>query len=358
MTQGTSRSRGSPSRPLWGLPRNFKGLNAASSLLALVLTGCISTDAPPHDAFHPLSAPAASVEQLSGNYCYFGPDLSVRSFRRGTDSIPFLDAQKLWWPATVRVDATTERIVFTCTDETGYEEQQVFLPSRLRAEWREDALVVPWKEVRPNVGVMIGVNVLSFFVSGIFGSSNWSPYVGGRSRESRLFRDADGQLVMTDTVKASGDLKQEDMASRAWEREDSVALLLEPATRDCAAAMEGRPLQPRFEKGLDLRLPACADRLEEEFASILVEKGESEEVARKLAGESVNSLVNERYYWAQFFIESPSGVTYKFDVGKSKDECVLRLYGLFNKNKIFFPGSEGNLWYLAKRPLPECACVP
>jgi hypothetical protein len=361
MKQGTSRSRASPPRPLRGLSRILEGLSPAC-LLALSLAGCTS-DVPPPNLIPPAPEETTTVEQLSGDYCYFGPDLSVRFFRRGTDSIPFLDIQKLWWPATIRVDATAERIVFTCTDSSGYEEQQVFLPSRFQAEWREDALVVPWKEVRPNVGEMIGINVvgnvLGFVLAGILHSDSYSPnlYLGGRSRESRLFRLADGRLVMADTLRASGDLKERDMASGAWERQDSVALLLEPATGDCAAAAASRPLQPRFEKGLDLRLPACADRLEKEFASILVEKGETEEVARTLAGETVNSLVNEGGDWAQFLIDSPSGSSYKFNVGKSKGGCVLRLYGRTKRTGHSGFSTESNIFFLAKRPLPECTCV-
>ncbi|MGE5345884.1 MAG: hypothetical protein ACM3JH_08020 [Acidithiobacillales bacterium] len=327
-------------------------LVSAGCLLALALTGCISTDAPPHDAFYPPSAPAASIEQLSGNYCYFGPDLSVRSFRRGTDLIPFLDVQKLRWPATIRVDATMERIVFTCTDESGYEEQQVFVPSQTRAVWLLDALVI-------GPGRSHGSTASSIVPEFIFGTvfNFWG--LGERNRESRLFKSVDGQLVMTDSYLDSG--WSRDRAGNGpyhYEKEDAVALILEPAAGDCAAAMPARPLQPRFEKGLDLREQACVDRLEEEFASILVAKGESEEAAGRLAGETVDSLTSEGEDWSKFWIESPSGVTYKFDVGKNEDGCILRLYGLFNKNKILFPGLEGNLSYLAKRPLPECTCVP
>lgn len=323
-------------------------------LLLLVLTAC-TTDAPPPDLVPPAPG-GANVEQLSGDYCYFGPDFNLRTFRRDPRLIPFMNVEALGEPTKVSVAATAEQVSFTYTNRDGAEVEEVFSPARLKARWQEGALVVPWREVRTNVGVMIGANVLGLFFSGLFGSNNFTPYLGGRSRESRLFRLADGRLVMSDTLRASGDLKEGDMASGAWAREDSVALLLDPADGDCAAALPGRPLEPRFERGLDLRVPACADRLAEQFASVLVEKGEPEDVARRVSDETVDDLLANGGNWAEFWLEAPSGATYKFDVGKKDDGCVLRMFGRVKRTRTMTSSTENRIWFLAKRPLPECAC--
>ena len=322
----------------------------AGSVLALALTGCASS-VPPRDTFYPPVAAAASVEQLSGNYCYYGPDLSVRSFQRGTELIPFLDVDALWWPATIRVEATPVRIVFTCTDETGYEEQHVFLPSDYQAEWREDRLVLPWKRHASSAGASVGFGVLGGL---LFNSWEFE----GMRRESHLYRSADGQLVMTDFLRRKGYSQEGNGGGQFWEDEDAVALLLEPATGDCAPGMPSRPLQPRFERGLDLRVSACADRLAEQFASVLVEKGEPEDVAQRVSNETVDDLVTNGGNWTEFWLEAPSGVTYKFDVGKKDDGCVLRMFGRVKKTRTMTSPTENRIWFLAKRPLPECACVP
>jgi hypothetical protein len=333
---------------------------SAGSLLLLVLTGC-TTDAPPPNIVPP--APAeATVEQLSGTYCYFGPDFNLRAFRRDPKLIPFLDVEALGEPTKVSVAATAEEIRFTYTNRDGVEVNEVLSPGKLKATWQEGALVVPWKEVRPNVGAMVGLNVvgnvLGLALAGILHSDSYTPFVyaGGRKRESRLFRLADGRLVMSDTLRASGALKEEDMASGAWAREDSVALLLDPADGDCAAPSPDQPLQPRFERGLDLRVPACADRLAEQFASVLVEKGEPEDVARRVSNETVDGLIENGGNWAEFWLETPSGVTYKFDVGKKDDGCVLRMFGRVKRTRTMTSSMENRIWFLAKRPLPECAC--
>ncbi len=319
----------------------------AGGLLALGLAGCAS-HTPPRATFYPPSAPSTSPEQLSGTYCYFGPDLSVRVFHRGPDSIPFLNVQGLSWPSTIRVEARADRIVFTCTDDTGHEEQQIFVLSSLQATRSEEALVVAWDRLKRRSDAWI---VPGLLIGLIFNQIELS----GESRESRLFKTPDGQLVMSDSYRQSG-YSQKNQSGQFWENELAVAVLFEPAAGDCAAAMAGRPLQPRFEKGLDLRLPACADRLEDELLSIMVQKGETEEIVWRLAHETVDFLVKEGGDWSRFVIETPSRITYKFDVGKYDEGCVLRLYGRYDRKKIFFPGSEG--WYLAKRPLPECACAP
>jgi hypothetical protein len=330
-------------------------LTSAGCLLALALTGCAS-DAPPPNLIPPARA-EATVDQLSGDYCYFGPDFNLRSFRRSPSLIPFFNVEALGEPTKVSVEATAEQVCFTYTNRDGVEVKEVFSPATSRARWKDGALVVPWKEVRPNVGVMIGANVagnvLGLVLAGLLHSDSYSPhlYLGGRNRESRLFRLSDGRLVMSDTFRASGDLKEADMASGSWERQDSVALLLDPAVGDCRDGPT-RPPEAWFDEGVDLRVPVCADQLEAQFASILMEKGESEEVARRLAGETVDFLVNEGRNWAQFQIESPPSSTYKFAVRRNEDGCFLRLYRTVKKKGkwTFDLGSH------VERPLPECAC--
>ncbi|HQR44562.1 MAG TPA: hypothetical protein PLB02_01195 [Thermoanaerobaculia bacterium] len=329
---------------------------SAGCLLLVALAGC-GTDVPPPDLIPP-APEQVSVEQLSGTYCYSGPDVNLRSYRRDPRLIPFLSVEALGEPTKVSVAATAGEVRFTYTNRDGAEVSEVFSPAKFRASWQEGALVINWKGVGPNAGEMIGVNLVGFLLTGLLGSNSYSPVLGGRKRESRLFRLADGRLVMADSFRASGDLKGQDMASGAWVREDSVALLLDPAEGDCAAAVAARPPQPWFGKGLDLRVPACADRLEEEFASILVDKGELKAVAWEAAREKVDSLVNERGDWAEFRIVTPSGSRYDFDVGRSGDGCVLRLFGRVKQTGKMTISTNNTLWYLAKRPLPECACVP
>lgn len=324
---------------------------AAGCLLTLALTGCMS-DAPPANLIPP--APAeATVEQLSGDYCYFGPEFNLRAFRRSPNLIPFLNAEALGEPTKVSVEATAEEVRFTYTNRDGVEVKEVFSPARFKARWQGGALVVSWRDALTTGDVMLGLALIPLIVA----SDNVSPQLGGRNRESRLFRLADGRLVMSDTVRASGDKKGEDMASSSWKRVDSVALLFDPAAGDCSGGA-GRSPEEWYGHGPDLRVPACADQFEERLASILVAMGESEEVAGRLAGETVESLVNERGSWAQFRIESPpSSSFYGFDVGKSEDGCVLMLMLRVKREGKWTATSKGYFGSaLAKRPLPECAC--
>ena len=291
-----------------------------------------------------------SVEQLSGDYCYFSPDYNLRSFRRSPKMIPFVDVEAFGEPTKVSVEASAEQIVFTFTDVGGDAARHVFLPSLFRADWRENALVVPWREIRSNVGVMIGVNVLRL----LLGSN--SLYLGGRDRESRLFRLADGRLVMTDTYRAKGDLKPADQSPGYWERQDSVALLLDPVAGDCSAG-PAHPPQPWYDEGVDLRNPECAAQLEESIVSILVEKGESPEAVAAVAREKVIGLRSDEKPRTKFRVAPASNVFYVFVVEWSGTGCRLRLdsrtkYGKHSKvtvGGLFLSGS-------GKRPLPACDC--
>jgi hypothetical protein len=192
--------------------------------------------------------------------------------------------------------------------------------------------------------MMVAVNVV-----GLLLGSN-SLYTGDESRESRLFRLEDGRLVMTDTHRASGDLKPAGQSPGYWARQESVALLLDPASGDCAAG-PAHPPQPWFDEGVDLRDPECAAQLEEQVASILVAEREAPESARLAAQENVTALSESDASWASLSVWCPSGVTYGFRLGRGGATCVLRLVECRTKNRrsTWTPGIE-------ERPLPACAC--
>jgi hypothetical protein len=61
---------------------------------------------------------------------------------------------------------------------------------------------------------------------------------------------------------------------------------------------------------------------------------------------------------AVFWIESPSGSSFEFTIGKKKGQCVLRLFRQVKTGRYSRREIANNVWFLAKRPLPECACVP
>ncbi|HSB36311.1 MAG TPA: hypothetical protein VLH41_05505 [Thermoanaerobaculia bacterium] len=299
-----------------------------------------------------------SIEQLSGDYCYFGPDYNLRAFRRSPTMIPFVDVEAFGEPTKVSVEASAERIVFTFTDRDGNAGEHVFLPSVFRAAWKENALVVRWSGMGPNVGEMIGLNVLGnalgIIVGGLLGSYDPDLYLGSRGRESRLFRLVDGRLVMTDTFRASGDLKPADESPGYWKRQDSVAVLLDPVAGDCAPG-PAHPPQPWFDAGIDLRNPACAAQLEESIVSILVVHGEEPESARLAAEARVTALCNGDGSWVRFSIRCPSNTTYGFQTGKRSSGCVLQLVERATERKVWtwsFGVSSARL----NRPLPDCAC--
>ena len=327
-------------------------------LLALSLAGCAS-DAPPPNLIPPPPA-EATVEQLSGDFCYFGPDFSLRTFRRDPKLIPFLDVDALGEPTKVSVEATAERVFFTYTNRDGVEVQEAFLPAKFKARWKEGALVVPWKEIRPNVAGMIGINVvgnaLGLVLAGMFHSDSYSPglYLGGRNRESRLYRLADGRLVMTDTFRASGDLKQGDMASSSWERQDSVALLLDPAAGDCSAG-PGRPPEAWYGQGVDLRKPDCAAELEEQTVAILVAKGEEPVQARPAVKEGLAEVLAGEEAGTTFHVLCPEGVTYTLWFGKDASGCAVKLMEHERKRG---KGVSRTTWSSGtqRRPLTACDC--
>ena len=77
-----------------------------------------------------------------------------------------------------------------------------------------------------------------------------------------------------------------------------------------------------------------------------------------MSNETVDDLLTNGGNWADFWLETPSGATYKFDVGKKDDGCVLRMFGRVKRTRTMTSSTENRIWFLAKRPLPECTCVP
>ena len=292
------------------------------------------------------------VEDLTGDYCYYGHEFNVRSYRRAADAIPFVDVRALGTPTLVSVRATPEQIAFRYTGSDGTEREQVFKIVAGKALWREHALVV-----KSSQGVAISSSTMTDFVvkssQGVVISSSGGPetdYSGG-SRESRLFKLADGRLVMSDSVSRKGYSESPGGGNGTfYENRDSVAVILDPAIGGCDAETTNRPLQPWFGTSPDLREAACAAQFEEQLAAILVEEGETPKSAATLAAETLESLhegLGNRF----FSVSSKSGARFSFEVRKKGSGGVLHL-------RTHEGGRPRTNWSLTipKRPLPSCTC--
>jgi len=325
---------------------------AAASGLALLLTGCASDT--PRKGFIPSGPVTTSLEELSGEYCYYGPDFNIRSYYRSPEAIPFVDVSAFGEPTKITVDATAEQIVFTFTGDDGVQRQQLFQLEKFKAAWRENALAVSWEQgggrkLSPGEAVAsVLIGVPAGLVIGILTGFEFSE----SGRESRIFRLPDGRLAMTDSFRTTG---YSDRGRGFYEEEDSVAVFLDPAAGDCAGGPPDRPMEPLFEKGLDLRDPACAAQLEEAIVSILVEKGEAPETVAAVARETVIGLRNDEKLWTEFRVAPAPIVSYVFVVGRSGTKCRLRLESRTKsgKNSVV---TVGGIFLSGKRPLPACAC--
>jgi hypothetical protein len=301
--------------------------------VALVWVGC-SSSAPPKGIV-PAVPLLTQVEQLSGEYCYVGPDFNIRSYRREPAAIPFVDVAALGRPTKVSVTASPQEVIFRYTDTDGAAREETFLPANFRAVWRDGAF-----EMEGEGG------------SGLEGSSG-GIYVYGSSRESRLFKLADGRLVMTDSVRTKGYSEEEGHANPVFHAyEATVAVILDPVADGCEAGAVSRAPQPWFGSGADLRDPACAAELEEQTKAVLVDQGEDPEVAAGCSKDAIGTL-RAGPGSREFFISTP-GAAYGFDIARKDPGCVLRLY--YRRR----PHSQvtDNIFYLAKRPLPGCVCNP
>ncbi len=305
-------------------------LLSISGLLAL-LSSCV-TDAPPKTIL-PAGRAATRLEALSGDYCYRGPELSVRFFNAGIEEIPFVQVAALGVPAVVSVKATPREIVFRYKDPQDRDAVQRFDVAGSGARWRDGTLVVE---------AALKSDVAGFPWTG-------SRYVSG-STEARLFRIVDGPLVMSHSVRFKG---YDDISSGDgfFRRERTVVVVLDPLVGGCDADPRGRPLTPWLDRGPDLREPACAANFKAQLVSILVQKDESPEVASSLVEETIRSFFDGADL-RRFEVSSVSGSTYYFKVQRQSGPCVLRLVHRTRKTAH----SSTSYVTFATRPLPDCAC--
>ena len=97
----------------------------------------------------------------------------------------------------------------------------------------------------------------------------------------------------------------------------------------------------------------CRHTFVDRMSSILVEQGENQEMADKLAESTTAVLLTGSLGPRPFLVASPSGVDYGFFVEQKSSECLLRL---FSRQKGFTRYSN-NLTYIATHSLTGCMCA-
>ena len=97
----------------------------------------------------------------------------------------------------------------------------------------------------------------------------------------------------------------------------------------------------------------CRHTFVDRMSSILVEQGEKQEVADKLAESTTTVLLTGSLGPRPFLVGSPSGADYGFFVEQKSSECLLRL---FSRQKGF-TRYRNNLTYIATRSLTGCMCA-
>ena len=97
----------------------------------------------------------------------------------------------------------------------------------------------------------------------------------------------------------------------------------------------------------------CRQTFEDRMSSILVEEGEKQDVAEKLAESTTNVLSTGSLGSRPFVVASPSGADYGFFVEQKPSDCLLRL---FSRQKGF-TRYRNNLTYIATRQLDGCMCA-
>ena len=97
----------------------------------------------------------------------------------------------------------------------------------------------------------------------------------------------------------------------------------------------------------------CRQTFEDRMSSILVEEGEKQDVAEKLAESTTNVLSTGSLGPRPFVVASPSGADYGFFVEQKPSDCLLRL---FSRQKGF-TRYRNNLTYIATRQLDGCMCA-
>lgn len=97
----------------------------------------------------------------------------------------------------------------------------------------------------------------------------------------------------------------------------------------------------------------CRHTFVDRMSQILVEEGEQQDVAEKLAESSVIALSSGALGPRPFTVSSPSGADYGFFIQQKSSDCLLRL---FSRQKGF-TRYRNNLTYIATRQLDGCMCV-
>jgi hypothetical protein len=303
----------------------------ACVLPAALLPAC-SVDAPPPQMIS--QAPrSARIEDLSGHYCYFGFEYNVRTFGMGVDGIPFVPARELREPTEVIVRASPTAVVFHFTGADGAPRAHTYDIAANGARWHDGELLQKHSS---------GLKVNGFI---FFGDTDYTV----ATREARLFRRPDGNLVLSWSVRDKGYTTGGDHGGFHVER--SVALLLPPKTSTCEVDTGTLRMQPWYEPGPDLRDPTCTTVLEEQVAAMLVDYEETPEDADDAAAESVRSF-RDGTEAAHFMVESRSGTKYHFAVSRGATSCKLRLTGRDRKTKYGRMTTSS----LKSRPLPGCVC--
>jgi hypothetical protein len=97
----------------------------------------------------------------------------------------------------------------------------------------------------------------------------------------------------------------------------------------------------------------CRHTFVDRMSSILVEQGEKQEVADKLAESTTAVLLTGSLGPRPFLVASPSGADYGFFVEQESSDCLLRL---FSRQKGF-TRYRNNLTYIETRQLDGCMCA-
>jgi hypothetical protein len=97
----------------------------------------------------------------------------------------------------------------------------------------------------------------------------------------------------------------------------------------------------------------CRHTFVDRMSSILVEEGEKQEVADKLAKATTAVLSTGSLGPRPFLVASPSGADYGFFIELKSSDCLLRL---FSRQKGF-TRYRNNLSYIATRTLTGCMCA-
>jgi hypothetical protein len=97
----------------------------------------------------------------------------------------------------------------------------------------------------------------------------------------------------------------------------------------------------------------CRHTFVDRMSSILVEEGEKQEVADKLAESTTSVLLTGSLGPRPFLVASPSGADYGFFVEQKSSDCLLRL---FSRQKGF-TRYRNNLTYIGTRQLNGCMCA-